>query len=122
MEDKQNFMEEKQNFTIEKENVGCRLDLFLSEKLNDLTRSKIKNLIDNSKVFVSGKKVKSGYSLKEGDLVEGDSGYSAVFFFKRFTVPDKHQFYFEIFEKNGGRHLKFTASNKEILNAKKITK
>ena len=62
------------------------------------------------------------YRSKEGDLVEGDSGYSAVFFFKRFTVPDKHQFYFEIFEKNGGRHLKFTASNKEILNAKKITK
>ena len=62
------------------------------------------------------------YRSKEGDLVEGDSGYSAVFFFKRFTVPDKHQFYFEIFEKNGGRHLKFTASNKEILNAKKIPK
>ena len=62
------------------------------------------------------------YRSKEGDLVEGDSGYSVVFFFKRFTVPDKHQFYFEIFEKNGGRHLKFTASNKEILNAKKITK
>lgn len=62
------------------------------------------------------------YKSKEGDLVEGDTGYSAVFFFKRFTVPDKHQFYFEIFEKNGGRHLKFTASNKEILNAKKITK
>lgn len=62
------------------------------------------------------------YRSKEGDLVEGDTGYSAVFFFKRFTVPDKHQFYFEIFEKNGGRHLKFTASNKEILNAKKITK
>ena len=62
------------------------------------------------------------YKSKESDLVEGESWYSTVFFFKRFTVPDKHQFYFEIFEKNGGRHLKFTASNKEILNAKRMNK
>lgn len=60
------------------------------------------------------------YKSKNSDIVDGETGYSAVFFFKRFTVPDKHQFYFEIFEKNGGRHLKFTASNREILSAKTI--
>ena len=60
------------------------------------------------------------YKTNESELVDGNSGYSAVFFFQRFTVPDKHQFYFESFEKNGGRHLKFTASNREILDARKI--
>lgn len=60
------------------------------------------------------------YKTNDSELVDGNSGYSAIFFFQRFTVPDKHQFYFEAFEKNGGRHLKFTASNKEILEAKKI--
>lgn len=60
------------------------------------------------------------YKTNESELVDGNSGYSAVFFFQRFTVPDKHQFYFEAFEKNGGRHLKFTASNREILDARKI--
>ena len=62
-------MEEILEFVIEKQNIGVRLDVFLSEKLKDTTRSQIKNLIDNAKALVNNKKVKSGYSLKKDDKV-----------------------------------------------------
>lgn len=62
-------MEEILNFIIDSSSASCRLDMFLSEKLKDTTRSQIKNLIENSKVLVNDKKVKSGYSLKNGDKV-----------------------------------------------------
>ena len=47
-----------------------RLDKFLSEKLPDITRSRIKILIDDKEVFVNSKNVKAGYMLKTGDRVE----------------------------------------------------
>lgn len=46
-----------------------RVDVFLSEK-SELTRSAIKKLADEGKVFVNGSSVKAGYVLKTGDCVE----------------------------------------------------
>ena len=46
-----------------------RLDVFLTEVL-DISRSQIKKLIDYGNILVSGEKVKSGKSLKKGDIVE----------------------------------------------------
>ncbi len=46
-----------------------RVDVFLSEK-SALTRSAIKKLADEGKVFVNGSPVKAGYALKTGDRVE----------------------------------------------------
>lgn len=62
-------MEEVINFKIDQNNVSKRLDVFLSENLTNITRSQIKNLIDNSKVLVNNNKVKGGYSLKADDQV-----------------------------------------------------
>lgn len=42
-----------------------------------------------------------------------------VLFFQRFTLPKQRTLYFELFEKNGGRHLSFPVSSKELLKAKK---
>ncbi len=50
-------------------NTPVRLDNFLLEKL-DKTRSSIKNLIDEGKVFVNGKKVKAGFALKINDKIQ----------------------------------------------------
>lgn len=43
-----------------------RLDLFLSERCEDLTRSAIKKLTEEENVFVNGKKAKAGEPLKAG--------------------------------------------------------
>lgn len=60
------------NFIVDKENVSKRLDVYLSDILKDkdITRSYIKNLIDEEKVLVNGAKVKSGYKIKLNDDIE----------------------------------------------------
>ncbi len=58
------------NYEFTVDVAGSRLDNFLLEKLNDRTRSYIKTLIDNDKVFVNGKVVKAGYKVKLDDKIE----------------------------------------------------
>ena len=61
---------EKFDFIVNIEDKSKRLDAFLLEKLSiEITRSCIKNLIDNGFVLVNDKKVKAGYSLKLNDKV-----------------------------------------------------
>ena len=57
------------NYEFTVEIGGLRLDNYLLQNLNDRTRSYIKNLIDNDKVFVNGKVVKAGYKVKESDKI-----------------------------------------------------
>ena len=49
--------------------VGKRLDLFLSEEIDE-SRSYVKNMTEQGLVLVNGKSVKAGYSVKKGDVVE----------------------------------------------------
>lgn len=49
-----------------------RLDVFLSERVENCTRSYIKTLIDKGNVLVNGKQVKAGYKLRESDVVDID--------------------------------------------------
>lgn len=54
-----------------------------------------------------------------GTLASGESE-TIVLFYSRFTIPQRRILYFEMFEKNGGRHLSFPVSSKEILKAKAL--
>ena len=57
-------------YVILNEDVGKRLDIFLLEKNEKMTRSYIKNLIDEQKVLVNSKvTLKGGYKLKENDVI-----------------------------------------------------
>lgn len=47
-----------------------RLDVFLSTRLENCTRSYIKTLIDKGNVLVNSKQVKAGYKLRASDIVE----------------------------------------------------
>ena len=47
-----------------------RLDKYVLEKTPEITRSYIKILIDEGYITVNNRKVKSGYSLKTGDIIE----------------------------------------------------
>ena len=49
---------------------GERLDTYLSNNLSDFSRSKISKLIKNNNILVNGKTIKSGYIIKEGDIIE----------------------------------------------------
>ena len=55
---------------ITSEEVGIRLDRFLQDKYPEKTRSHIKHWIEDGVVFVNGKSVKAGYSLKLQDDIE----------------------------------------------------
>ena len=48
---------------------GLRVDVFLSEKTG-LTRSAVKKLIDEGHVLVSGRSVKAGAVLKDGEEIQ----------------------------------------------------
>lgn len=59
---------EKLFFTIEK--GGERIDKYLSEQLEDMTRSHIQKLIKENMVRVNGMAVKSNFKLSESDQIE----------------------------------------------------
>ena len=58
-----------QKIIISGEDVNKRLDIFLQEKLK-VSRSHVKNMIENGYVLHNGKIVKSGQKLKTNDIVE----------------------------------------------------
>ena len=57
-------------FVITDENIGERLDVFLQQKMPEISRSHIKNLIEKQKILVDGKSVKAGFALKRGMRIE----------------------------------------------------
>ncbi len=63
--------EEKRRFTVGGGFTGARLDRFLGAHLEDLTRSRIKALIEEGWVTVRGEKAKKGgQRVRTGDVVE----------------------------------------------------
>lgn len=58
------------NIEITLEDKGVRVDVFLTEFLEDFSRVKIKKLITLGNVLVNGLSVKPSYLLNEGDFLE----------------------------------------------------
>ncbi|MBD3233917.1 MAG: RluA family pseudouridine synthase [candidate division Zixibacteria bacterium] len=63
-------MSRKISKKIDAEVAGQRLDIYCKHLLEDITRSRIKNLIDDEKILINGQPVKAGYTLKEGDILD----------------------------------------------------
>lgn len=59
---------ETREFRIENEYIGMRLDK-ASASLVDLSRGRIKELLDNGNILVNGKACKASYSLEDNDIV-----------------------------------------------------
>lgn len=59
--------EEVDAYIVESNHSGKRLDLYLSEKYNDVSRSYIQKLIKDDRVLVNSKKEKPSYKLSIGD-------------------------------------------------------
>ena len=58
------------NFQVEAADAGRRLDAFLSEKIENRSRSRLQKLIDDGDATVNQKPVKSSYKLRDGDEIE----------------------------------------------------
>jgi 23S rRNA pseudouridine1911/1915/1917 synthase len=62
----------KRTFPVDSADAGMRLDVFLSRKLQKLTRSQIQKMIERNQVKVAGIPRKPSFRLSEPDLVECD--------------------------------------------------
>ena len=56
-------------FSIGKEYEGKRLDSFLTNNLEDISRNRIQKLIEEGKIIVNNKKINKNYKLKENDNI-----------------------------------------------------
>lgn len=54
---------------VEVEDEGKRLDKYLSEKNEEISRSAIQRLLDEKKILVNLKEVKASYKVQEGDII-----------------------------------------------------
>lgn len=61
---------EQFDIMIEKEHSGTRIDKYLSEELEDTSRSYIQKLLENGHAVVNQKQVKANYKLREGDQIQ----------------------------------------------------
>ena len=62
-------MDTLHTFTAEKEDISTRLDIFLTARFPDISRSRIKTLLEEGRVLVNEKAVKAGHKLRGGDQV-----------------------------------------------------
>jgi ribosomal large subunit pseudouridine synthase D (EC 5.4.99.-) len=62
-------IKKEHSFVVEDEAKGERFDVYLRAKLSDLSRERIKNLIEEGFILVEGKSVKPSYKLKGGEQV-----------------------------------------------------
>lgn len=61
---------ENKYWKIEAEYVSTRIDKFLAEQEDELTRTRIQGLIEEGHVLVNGKATKANYKLREDDCIE----------------------------------------------------
>lgn len=57
-------------FGAEPEDVGCRIDIFIAENMESLSRSAVQRLIQEGHVRLNGTTVKANYKLREKDVMD----------------------------------------------------
>lgn len=57
---------------VEEKDKGIRLDVYIVDKVCDLSRMSVKRLIDNCNITVNGKNEKNSYKIKNGDIIQID--------------------------------------------------
>lgn len=57
-------------YVIKKEEAGTRIDKWVFEKENELSRTMIQKLIEKEKILVNGKPTKSAYKIEKNDKIE----------------------------------------------------
>lgn len=60
-------------FTVEEADLGTRLDQFLCERMEGLSRARIQLSIQQGKVLVNGRPGKASYRLRSGDVLQAEA-------------------------------------------------
>ena len=61
---------ENQEFKIEQQQAGIRIDKYLSDELEGISRSYIQKLMEEGNITVNQKCVKANYKLRSNDLIQ----------------------------------------------------
>lgn len=57
-------------FGAEQEDAGCRIDVFIAENVESLSRSGVQRLIEEGHIRLNGAGVKANYKLREKDIID----------------------------------------------------
>ncbi|MCQ2459456.1 MAG: RluA family pseudouridine synthase [Ruminococcus sp.] len=63
-------MAETLKLTADTENIGNRIDKFVSENAEGITRSAVQGLLEKGMILVNGGTVSKNYKLKKGDVID----------------------------------------------------
>lgn len=58
-----------ETFIVKREEIGERIDRFLVEQKNGISRVAVQRLMEDEKILVNGKKIKSSYKIQENDTI-----------------------------------------------------
>lgn len=61
--------QQRYEFVVEPEHEGVRIDQFLTQRIPDISRSRIQKLIEEGNITVGDRQVKPNYKIKQGDDV-----------------------------------------------------
>ncbi len=56
-------------FIVENEDINKRIDVFLNDELEDMSRSALQKLIEKGNITVNGKNINKNYKLRENDSI-----------------------------------------------------
>ena len=59
----------REEYFVTEETAGDRIDKFLAEQYENLSRSFLQKLLKSGEVMVDGRPVKASYKVAEGDLI-----------------------------------------------------
>ena len=76
-----------ETYIVEQEEQGKRLDMYVSNKNNEITRTAAQRLIEQEKILVNGKKQKVAYKLNERDVVTVEKGEAKAIELKAQKIP-----------------------------------
>ncbi len=74
-------------YIVKQEEQGKRLDMYVSNQNNELTRTAVQRLIEQEKILVNGKKQKVAYKIVEGDTVTVEESEAKSIELKAQEIP-----------------------------------
>ncbi|PWK12867.1 RluA family pseudouridine synthase [Tumebacillus permanentifrigoris] len=69
LETEEQELEPTFTWTVEEEHAGERADKLITERVSEVSRSQVQELIEQEQVLVNDKKIKANYKVKTGDVV-----------------------------------------------------